>query len=132
MACANALATRYFTVGSIVPSYSPCVQVTRKMTSARRAKLGNDAVNQNVNFAGGILQVISMLHTDDFVQCLVSDKTASPTVMLYLSRQVEFITQLCFCGTQGSVLCFNLTKDRRTSIVSSICCHTSSVQFIIG
>jgi hypothetical protein len=84
------------------------------MTSVRRAKLGNDAVNRKVNFADGILQAMSMLHTDDFVQCVVSDKAASPTVMLYLSRQVELIKQLCFGGTQGSVLCFdttfNLTK----------------------
>lgn len=85
------------------------VKVRAKMTAVKRQKLGNSTGQYQVNFADGILQALNLLQTDDFVKSVVSNKGTPPTIILYLTSQIEYIRQLCCDRPNGSILTFDTT-----------------------
>jgi hypothetical protein len=91
------------------------------MADERRAILRSETVmSQNNNFADGILQAMNMLQTDDFVQSIVTDKNTTPSIILYLKQQIDFIRQLCFSRPHGSVLAFDTTFNLTKGLYATV------------
>lgn len=103
-------------------------QVHSKMSAVRRQlKEAGNTASHCANLADGVINVMNMLQTDDFVQSVVADKTATPSVILYNFRQLVDIQQFCFGHQTSSVLTFdstfNVTKGMfvTTSVYKNPC-----------